>query len=150
MMRFIDHEYRTCHQLNSKWKDMSAKLKRFSVIYSNCANNRKSGMNGENTLKWAGKEYPFKPNNQTFNHFHVWVVIKDLPKFRVFCQDSNEGQNLPKFRVFCQDSNEGQSSSKITKNSKTNAYLSGGSDAHTNYAVNLEQDEKDDEFDKYR
>ncbi|KAD4887923.1 hypothetical protein E3N88_19996 [Mikania micrantha] len=68
--------------------EMSAKLMRFSGIYSNYANNRKSGM--------------------------------------------NDGE-----------ANKGQSSSKSTKNSETNEYSSGGSDAHT---VNLEQDEEYDEF----
>ncbi|KAL8262818.1 hypothetical protein R6Q59_024167 [Mikania micrantha] len=43
--------------------------------------------------------------------------------------------------------NESQSSSKRTKKSETNAFSSRGSDAHTNYAINIEQDEKDDEFD---
>ncbi|KAL8213706.1 hypothetical protein R6Q57_003155 [Mikania cordata] len=52
----------------------------------------------------------------------------------------------PKFCILCQEANDGQSSSKRTKNSETNAYSLGGSDAHTNYAVNLEQDEEDNEF----
>ncbi|KAL8251291.1 hypothetical protein R6Q59_034984 [Mikania micrantha] len=77
---------------------MSAKLMRFSGIYSNYANNRKSGMNDGDALK---------------------------------------------FRILCQEANKGQSSSKSTKNSETNEYSSGGSDAHT---VNLEQDEEYDEF----
>ncbi|KAL8224603.1 hypothetical protein R6Q57_020078 [Mikania cordata] len=42
-------------KLNSKWKDMCTKLTKFSGIYSNCANNRKSGMSDENVLKWAEK-----------------------------------------------------------------------------------------------
>ncbi|KAL8267453.1 hypothetical protein R6Q59_004797 [Mikania micrantha] len=46
MMGYTDQECRT-YQLNSKWKDMSARLMRFSGICSNCANNRKSGMNDE-------------------------------------------------------------------------------------------------------
>ncbi|KAL8234017.1 hypothetical protein R6Q59_020117 [Mikania micrantha] len=106
-------------------------MMRFSGVYSNYANNRKNGINDENMLKWAEKEYQLKLNSQTFNHYHVWVVIKDSPKFRVICQEVNEGQ----------------SSSKRTKNSETSAYSPGGSDAHTNYAVNLEQDEEDNEFD---
>ncbi|KAD2393027.1 hypothetical protein E3N88_40004 [Mikania micrantha] len=40
-MRYTDQEYRTYHQVNSKWKNMSAKMMRFSGIY-NCANNRKN------------------------------------------------------------------------------------------------------------
>ncbi|KAL8217763.1 hypothetical protein R6Q57_021136 [Mikania cordata] len=57
---------------------------------SNCANNRKSGMSDENVLKWAEKEYQLKSNGQTFNHYHVWVAIKDSPKFRVLCQEDYE------------------------------------------------------------
>ncbi|KAL8229483.1 hypothetical protein R6Q57_014383 [Mikania cordata] len=56
----FDAEYRTYRQLNSKWKDMCPKLTKFSGIYSNCANNRKSGMSDENVLKWAEKEYQLK------------------------------------------------------------------------------------------
>ncbi|KAL8231504.1 hypothetical protein R6Q57_001282 [Mikania cordata] len=88
----FDAEYRTYHQLNSKWKDMCTKLTKFSGIYNNCANNQKSGMNDENVLKWAEKEYLQKSNGQTFNHYHVWVAIKDWLKFRVFCQEDNEVQ----------------------------------------------------------
>ncbi|KAL8250888.1 hypothetical protein R6Q59_034581 [Mikania micrantha] len=127
----FDAEYRTYHQLNSKWKDMCTKLTKFSGIYSNCANNRKSGMSDENILKWAEKEYQLKSNSQTFNHYHVWVAIKDSPIFRVLCQEGNEVQ--------C--------SSKRTKNSESNEYSPGGSTAHTNYAVNLEDDEEEAEFD---
>ncbi|KAL8223728.1 hypothetical protein R6Q57_019203 [Mikania cordata] len=47
----FDAECRTYHQLNSKWKDMCTKLTKFSGIYSNCTNNRKSGINDENVLK---------------------------------------------------------------------------------------------------
>ncbi|KAL8224391.1 hypothetical protein R6Q57_019866 [Mikania cordata] len=115
----FDAEYRTYHQLNSKWKDMCTKLTKFSGIYSNCANNRKNGMSDENVLKWAEKEYKLKSNGQTFNHYHVWVAIKDSPKFRVLCQDDYEVQG----------------SSKRTKNSKSNEYSPGGSTAHTNYAL---------------
>ncbi|KAL8225946.1 hypothetical protein R6Q57_018503 [Mikania cordata] len=79
----FDAEYRTYHQLNSKWKDMCTKLTKFSGIYRNCANNRKSGMSDENVLKWAEKEYQLKSNGQTFNHYHVWAAIRDSPKFRV-------------------------------------------------------------------
>ncbi|KAL8223529.1 hypothetical protein R6Q57_019004 [Mikania cordata] len=127
----FDAEYHTYHQLNSKWKDMCTKLTKFSGIYSNCANNRKSGMSDENVLKWAKKEYQLKSNDQTFNHYHVWVTIKDSPKFRVFCQEGNEVQG----------------SSKRNKNSESNEYSPGGSTAHTNYAVNLEDDEEEAEFD---
>ncbi|KAL8224972.1 hypothetical protein R6Q57_017529 [Mikania cordata] len=88
----FDAEYRTYHQLNSKWKDMCTKLTKFSDIYSNCANNRKSGMSDKNVLKWAEKEYQLKSNGQTFNHYHVWVAIKDSPKFRVLCQEDYEVQ----------------------------------------------------------
>ncbi|KAL8201516.1 hypothetical protein R6Q57_012855 [Mikania cordata] len=123
----FDAEYRTYHQLNSKWKDMCTKLTKFNGIYSNCANNRKSGMSDENVLKWAEKEYKLKSNDQTFNHYHVWVAIKDSPKFRVLCQDDYEIQG----------------SSKRTKNSESNEYSPGGSTAHTNYAVNLEDDEEE-------
>ncbi|KAL8254893.1 hypothetical protein R6Q59_033114 [Mikania micrantha] len=108
MIEYTDQEYRT-YQLNSKWKDMSAKLMQFSAIYSNCANNRKSGMNDEGVLKWAEKEYQLKSNSQTFNHNHVWAMIKDAPKFHVLCQEANEGQR----------------STKRTKNSDTNAYSPG-------------------------
>ncbi|KAL8231222.1 hypothetical protein R6Q57_001000 [Mikania cordata] len=79
----FDAEYRTYHQLNSKWKDMCTKLTKFSEIYSNCANNRKIGMSDENVLKWAEKKYQIKSNGQTFNHYDIWVTIKDSPKFRV-------------------------------------------------------------------
>ncbi|KAL8197694.1 hypothetical protein R6Q57_024292 [Mikania cordata] len=72
-----------------------------------------------------------KSNGQTFNHYHVWVAIKDSPKFGVFCQEDNEVQG----------------SSKRTKNSESNEYSPGGSTAHTNYAVNLEDDEEEAEFD---
>ncbi|KAL8242675.1 hypothetical protein R6Q59_012977 [Mikania micrantha] len=98
---------------------------------SNSANNRKSGMSDENVLKWAEKEYQLKSNDQTFNHYHVWVAIKDSPKFRVLCQQGNEVQG----------------SSKRTKNSESNEYSPGGSTAHTSYAVNLEDDEEEAEFD---
>ncbi|KAL8246096.1 hypothetical protein R6Q59_007312 [Mikania micrantha] len=127
MMGYTDQEYRTYHQLCSKWKDMSAKLMRFSGIYSNCANNRKSGMNDEGVLKWTEKEYRLKSNVHTFNHYHVWVAIKEGPKFNLFCQEANEGQSF----------------SKRSKNFKMSEYSSGCSDAHT---VNLELDEEDDEF----
>ncbi|KAL8193661.1 hypothetical protein R6Q57_026796 [Mikania cordata] len=127
----FDAEYRTYHQLNSKWKDMCTKLTKFSGIYSNCANNRKSGMSDENVLKWAEEEYQLKSNDQTFNHYHVWVAIKDSPKFRVLCQEGYEVQ----------------SSLKRTKNSESNKYSPEGSTAHTNYAVNLEDDEEEAEFD---
>ncbi|KAL8224235.1 hypothetical protein R6Q57_019710 [Mikania cordata] len=40
---------------------------------------------------------------------------------------------------------EGQGSSKRTKNSESNEYSQGGSTAHTNYAVNLEDDEEEEE-----
>ncbi|KAL8223727.1 hypothetical protein R6Q57_019202 [Mikania cordata] len=66
-----------------------------------------------------------------FNHYHVWVAIKDSPKFCVFCQEGYEVQG----------------SSKRTKNSESNEYSPGGSTAHTNYAVNLEDDEEEAEFD---
>ncbi|KAL8234442.1 hypothetical protein R6Q59_020542 [Mikania micrantha] len=127
----FDAEYHTYHQLNSKWKDMCTKLTKFSGIYSNCANNRKSGMSDENVLKWTEKEYELKSNGQTFNYYHVWVAIKDSPKFRVLCQEGNEVQG----------------SSKRAKNSESNEYSPGGSTAHTNYAVNLEDDEEEAEFD---
>ncbi|KAL8201974.1 hypothetical protein R6Q57_011121 [Mikania cordata] len=130
----FDDEYRTYHQLNSKWKDMCTKLTKFSDIYSNCANNRKRGMSNENVLKWAEKEYQLKSNGQTFNHYHVWVAIKDSPKFRVLCQEGYEVQG----------------SSKRTKNSESNEYSLGGSTAHTNYVVNLEDDEEEAEFDSHR
>ncbi|KAL8239010.1 hypothetical protein R6Q59_015577 [Mikania micrantha] len=118
----FDAEYRTYHQLNSKWKDMCTKLTKFNGIYSNCANNRKSGMSDENVLKWAEKEYQLKSNGQTFNHYHVWVAIKDSPKFRVLCQEEPKTPNRMSIRR-------------------------GGSTAHTNYAVNLEDDEEEAKFD---
>ncbi|KAL8207839.1 hypothetical protein R6Q57_007251 [Mikania cordata] len=127
----FDAEYRTYHLLNSKWKDMCTKLTKFSGIYSNCANIRKSGMSDENVLKWAEKEYQLKSNGETFNHYHVWVAIKDSPKFRVLCQEGNEVQG----------------SLKRTKNSESNEYSPGGSTAHSNYAINLEDDEEEAEFD---
>ncbi|KAL8239610.1 hypothetical protein R6Q59_016177 [Mikania micrantha] len=130
----FDAEYRTYHQLNSKWNDMCTKLTKFSGIYSNCANNRKSGMSDENVLKWAEKEYQLKSNGQTFNHYHVWVTIKDSPKFRVLCQEGNEVQG----------------SSKRTKNSESNEYSPGGSTAHTNYAVNLVDDEEEESSTPHR
>ncbi|KAL8211450.1 hypothetical protein R6Q57_005887 [Mikania cordata] len=125
----FDVEHRTYHHVNSKWKDMCTKLTKFSDIYSNCANNRKNGMNDENVLKWAEKEYQLKSNSQTFNHYHVWVAIKDSPKFRVLCQEGNGVQG----------------SSKRTKNSESNEYSPEDSTAHTNYAVNLEDDEEEEE-----
>ncbi|KAL8215943.1 hypothetical protein R6Q57_022780 [Mikania cordata] len=97
MMGF-DAEYHTYLQLNSKCKDMCTKLTKFSVIYSNCANNRKSGMSDENVLKWAEKEYQLKSNSQTFNHYHIWVAIKDSPKFSTFCQEGNEVQGMEQRR----------------------------------------------------
>ncbi|KAL8199784.1 hypothetical protein R6Q57_013352 [Mikania cordata] len=127
----FDAEYRTYHQLNSKCKDMCTKLTKFSGIYSNRANNRKNGMSDENVLKWAEKEYQLKSNGQTFNHYHVWVAIKDSPKFHVLYQEGYEVQG----------------SSKRTKNSELNEYSSGGSTAHPNYAVNLEDDEEEAKFD---
>ncbi|KAL8188635.1 hypothetical protein R6Q57_029655 [Mikania cordata] len=63
----FDAEYRTYHQLNSKWKDMCTKLTKFSGIYSNCANNRKNGMNDDNVLKWAKKEYQLKTLFELFD-----------------------------------------------------------------------------------
>ncbi|KAL8217780.1 hypothetical protein R6Q57_021153 [Mikania cordata] len=108
MMGF-EAEYRTYHQLNSKWKDMCTKLTKFSDIYNNCANNRKSGMSNENVLKCVEKEYQLKSIGQTFNHYHIWVAIKYLPKFCVFCQEGNEVQGY----------------SKRTKNSESNEYSSG-------------------------
>ncbi|KAL8229269.1 hypothetical protein R6Q57_014169 [Mikania cordata] len=72
-MGYIVQEYHIYHQLNSKWNDMSAKLMRLSGNYSNCANNRKNGMNDEGVLKWAEKEYQLKLNNHTFNHYYVWL-----------------------------------------------------------------------------
>ncbi|KAL8197755.1 hypothetical protein R6Q57_024289 [Mikania cordata] len=125
----FDAEHRTYHQLNSNWKDMCTKLTKFSGIYSNCANNRKSGMSDENVLKWAEKEYQLKSNGQTFNHYNVWEAIKDSSKFRVLCQEGNEVLG----------------SSKRTKNSESNEYSPGNSTAHTNYAVNLEDDEEEEE-----
>ncbi|KAL8211402.1 hypothetical protein R6Q57_005839 [Mikania cordata] len=113
----FDAEYRTYHQLNSKWKDMCTKLTKFSSIYSNCANNRKSGMSDENVLKWAEKEYQLKSNDQTFNHYHIWKVTRS----KVL---QKENQKLGIERVFV-----------------------GGSTAHTNYTVNLEDDEEEAEFD---
>ncbi|KAL8225347.1 hypothetical protein R6Q57_017904 [Mikania cordata] len=130
----FDAEYRTYHQLNSKWKDMCTKLTKFSGIYSNCANNRKNGMSDENVLKGAEKEYQLKSNGQTFNHYHVQMAIKDSPKFCVLCQEGNKVQG----------------SSKRTKNSESNEYSPGGSTAHTNDAVNLEDDEEEAEFDTPR
>ncbi|KAL8260952.1 hypothetical protein R6Q59_025001 [Mikania micrantha] len=62
MMGYTDQEYRTYHQLCSKWK-VSAKLMQSSGIYINYANNRKSGMNDE-----------------------------DAPKFHVLCQETNKDQ----------------------------------------------------------
>ncbi|KAL8218083.1 hypothetical protein R6Q57_021456 [Mikania cordata] len=125
----FDAEHRTYHQVNSKWKDMCTKLTKFNGIYSNCTNNRKSAMSDENVLKWAEKEYQLKSNGQTFNHYHVWVAIKDSSKFRVLCQKGYEVQG----------------SSKRTKNSESSKYSPGGSTAHTNYAVNLEDDEEEEE-----
>ncbi|KAL8226418.1 hypothetical protein R6Q57_016250 [Mikania cordata] len=43
--------------------------------------------------------------------------------------------------------NEVQGSSKRTKNSESNEYSPRGSTVHTNYAVNLEDDEEEAEFD---
>ncbi|KAL8234384.1 hypothetical protein R6Q59_020484 [Mikania micrantha] len=126
MMGYTDQEYRTYHQLCSKWKDMSVKLMRFSGIYSNCANNRKSGMNDKGLLKWAEKEYQLKSNGP----YHVWVAIKTLQNFAFFVK------KLTRARVL-------QKGLKIPR--RTNIHGGGGSgrDAHT---VNLEQDEEDDEF----
>ncbi|KAL8255323.1 hypothetical protein R6Q59_033544 [Mikania micrantha] len=95
----FDAEYHTYHQLNSKWKDMCTKLTKFSGIYSNCANNRKSGMSDKNVLKWAEKEYQLKSKGQTaqtFNHYHIWVTIKDSPKFCVLCQEVTRSKVLQK------------------------------------------------------
>ncbi|KAL8191580.1 hypothetical protein R6Q57_028311 [Mikania cordata] len=93
-----------------KLKMLCTKLTKFSEIYSNCANKRKSGrMSDENVLKWAEKEYQLKSNGQTFNHYHVWMAIKNSSKFRVLCQEDNEVQG----------------SSKKTKNSESNEYSPG-------------------------
>ena len=82
-------------------------------------------------MQWAEHDYQTKSNGQTFNKFHVWNKIKDSPKWRAILQEATE---------------MGQSSSKRTKNSETNAYSPGLSDAHTNYAVDLEGDDEDDEL----
>ncbi|KAL8204661.1 hypothetical protein R6Q57_010284 [Mikania cordata] len=93
---------------------------------------RKRGLRGVRGFSnGAEKEYQLKSNGQTFNHYHVWVAIKDSPKFRVLCQEGYEVQG----------------SSKRTKNSESNEYSPGGSTAHTNYAVHLENDEEEAEFD---
>ncbi|KAL8228954.1 hypothetical protein R6Q57_013854 [Mikania cordata] len=80
-----------CHRVNLKTR--SCRRQRHAKTQkSYCANNRKSGMSDENVLKWAEKEYQLKSNGQTFNHYHVWVAIKDSPKFRVLCQEGYEVQ----------------------------------------------------------
>ncbi|KAL8199460.1 hypothetical protein R6Q57_013028 [Mikania cordata] len=56
MMGF-DAEYRTYHQLNSKWKDMCTKLTKFSGIYGKlCQQSEKRNVRQE-VLKWAENEY---------------------------------------------------------------------------------------------
>ncbi|KAL8204794.1 hypothetical protein R6Q57_010417 [Mikania cordata] len=112
----FDAEYRTYHQLNSKWKDMCTKLTKFSGIYSNCVNNRKNGMSDENVLKWAEKEYQLKATAKRL----ITTTFGGLRGPRFF----KKNQKLGIERVFA-----------------------GGSTAHTNYAVNLEDDEEEAEFD---
>ncbi|KAL8196858.1 hypothetical protein R6Q57_020755 [Mikania cordata] len=74
----------------NKTKGNSQKRENFWEKVTQLRNNRKSGMSDENVLKWAEKEYQLKSNGQTFNHYHVWVAIKDSPKFRVLCQEGYE------------------------------------------------------------
>ncbi|KAL8223789.1 hypothetical protein R6Q57_019264 [Mikania cordata] len=82
-------------------------------------------------VEMGRKKYQLKSNGQTLNHYHVWVAIKDSPKFRIIFQEGYEVQG----------------SSKRTKNSESKEYSPRGSTAHTNYAVNLEDDEEEAEFD---
>ncbi|KAL8191584.1 hypothetical protein R6Q57_028315 [Mikania cordata] len=75
----FDVEYRTYHQLNSKWKDMCTKLTKFSGIYNNCAKKPKKRDERRERVEMGRKEYQLKSNGQTFVHYHVWVAIKDSP-----------------------------------------------------------------------
>ncbi|KAI7731020.1 hypothetical protein M8C21_017414 [Ambrosia artemisiifolia] len=71
-------EYRMHHQLNSKWRDLRPKLRRFNIIYNNLYNNM--DLNEVDLLDTAHDQYCME-NDDTFDHMAAWRVVKDHPSF---------------------------------------------------------------------
>ncbi|KAL7608714.1 hypothetical protein Lser_V15G10950 [Lactuca serriola] len=80
---------RTVHQMNSKWKNMHEKMKKFNDIYNNKLTQRRSGQSEADILLLAQTEYRNLFKNKAFSHEAAWGIIKDNPPKKTKTSESN-------------------------------------------------------------
>ncbi|CAH1429961.1 unnamed protein product [Lactuca virosa] len=80
---------RTVHQMNSKWKNMHEKIKKFNDIYNNKLTQRRSGQSEADILLLAQTEYRNLFKNKAFSHEAAWGIIKDNPPKKTKTSESN-------------------------------------------------------------
>ncbi|XP_023752780.1 uncharacterized protein LOC111901134 isoform X1 [Lactuca sativa] len=74
-------DYRTNHQLSSKWRDVNQKVAKFNDIYNNLLSQRGSDHSEADILRAALDEYRSEHNGTTFNHGSAWDVLKKSKKW---------------------------------------------------------------------
>ncbi|XP_023748788.1 uncharacterized protein LOC111897047 [Lactuca sativa] len=74
-------EYRSKHQVYSKWGKMNKKIMLFNDLYNYMKRQWKSGENNEVILKKALKVYQ-KENLKAFKFLEVWNFVKDNKKWQ--------------------------------------------------------------------
>ncbi|CAI9275358.1 unnamed protein product [Lactuca saligna] len=80
---------RTVHQMNSKWKNMHEKMKKFNDIYNNKLTQRRSGQSEADILLLAQTEYRNLFKNKAFSHEAAWGIIKENPPKKTKTSESN-------------------------------------------------------------
>ena len=72
---------RSTHQLNSKWRDLNARVYLFSGLYSNNWNNRGSGQSEVNVMNLTHEQYKAAKKNKAFTSLLVWDTVKGHPRW---------------------------------------------------------------------
>lgn len=73
--------YRSHHQINSKWKDLTRKVTAFSGILNNLTAQRKSDQSNADIMKLAHQQYRATNKGSAFVHEHVLEMVEKSPKW---------------------------------------------------------------------
>ncbi|KAK9056421.1 hypothetical protein SSX86_023782 [Deinandra increscens subsp. villosa] len=117
-------EYRTKHQLSTKFHEMLKRTVKFCGIYENFLTNRKRGWNDTDILSKAHEQYK-NDEGTSFTHLPVWRIVKDDPKWAILLELIEKVGG----------------GSKRSKTSEDNDYVSHAFDARTNIDLNVEEND---------
>ena len=72
---------RTAHQINSKWRDLYAKVSLFYGLYNTNWNNRGSAQSELGVMNVTHEQFKAANFDKPFTHQNVWDTIKGHPRW---------------------------------------------------------------------